>query len=117
MAEQPPRSRLLPGSPAIGAGVEENGIDTDQRGRAASIPLPISAPFQSQGFTLTPATGSTPQTTTTEQSRFASPLGVTVVAKNSEEPVAGGLVNFTAEAATNGAAATLSSSSATDRME
>ena len=103
---------LLPGSPAIGAGIKENGVDSDQRGESLDSPSPDIGAFQSQGFTLTPATGSTPQSTTTG-SQFANPLSVTVVAKNPEEPVAGGVVNFGVESASNGAAATLSSMTAT----
>ena len=44
---------LLPGSLAIGAGVKENGIDTDQRGEPLDSPSPDIGAFQSQGFTFT----------------------------------------------------------------
>jgi len=51
---------LLPGSPAIGTGTAVSGITTDQRGEPLASPPDIGA-FQSQGFTVTPVTGSTPQ--------------------------------------------------------
>ena len=103
---------LLPGSLAIGAGIAENGIDTDQRGKPLDSPSPDIGAFQSQGFTLTVVTGSTPQTTTTG-SKFTVPLGVTVTANNPAEPVAGGLVSFTVTPGSDGASATLSGATAT----
>ena len=53
---------LLPGSPAINAGTSGPGIPaTDQRGLGRVGAVDIGA-FESQGFTLTPVAGSTPQT-------------------------------------------------------
>ena len=51
---------LLPGSPAIGAGTTAAAPATDQRGEPRSGHVDGGA-FQSQGFTLTPVAGSTPQ--------------------------------------------------------
>ena len=85
---------LLPGSAAIGAGMAVNGVTTDQRGEPLDSPPDIGA-FQSQGFTLTPVAGSTPQQTT-DGTAFANPLAVVVTANNPLEPVAGGTVTFTA---------------------
>ncbi len=106
---------LLPGSPAIDAGsnalaVDANGnpLTTDQRGagfpRVINGSVDIGA-FESQGFTLTPVTGSTPQGTPVN-SPFANPLAVIVTANNPLEPVAGGIVTFSAPA--GGASASLS---------
>jgi hypothetical protein len=106
---------LLPGSPAIDAGsnalaVDANGnpLTTDQRGagfpRVINGTVDIGA-FESQGFTLTPVTGSTPQGTPVN-SAFANPLAVIVTANNALEPVAGGIVTFSAPA--SGASAGLS---------
>ena len=109
---------LLPGSPAIDAGsnalaVDANGnpLTTDQRGagfpRVVNGTVDIGA-FESQGFTLTPVTGSTPQGTPVN-SPFANPLAVIVTANNPLEPVAGGIVTFSAPA--SGASASLSTTS------
>ena len=106
---------LLPGSPAIDAGsnalaVDANGnpLTTDQRGpgfpRIVNGTVDIGA-FESQGFTLTPVTGSTPQGTPVN-SPFANPLAVIVTANSPLEPVAGGIVTFSAPA--SGASANLS---------
>jgi predicted outer membrane repeat protein len=84
---------LLPGSPAIGLGTAINSIATDQRGEPDDAPIDIGA-FQSQGYILTAAPGTTPQSAPTGEV-FASPLAVTVVARNPSEPVAGGIVSFT----------------------
>ena len=101
---------LLPGSPAIDAGSNAFAIGTtDQRGNPYVGTVDIGA-FESQGFTLTPVTGSTPQTAVTGNS-FANPLGVTVTAKNPVEPVNGGLINFIVPL--SGPSATLSSPSST----
>ena len=64
--------------------------------------------FESQGFTLTPVTGSTPQGTPVN-SPFANPLAVIVTANNPLEPVAGGMVTFSAPA--SGASANLNTTS------
>ncbi len=106
---------LLPGSPAIEAGsialaVDANGnpLTTDQRGagfpRVVNGTVDIGA-FESQGFTLTTVTGSTPQGTPVN-SPFANPLAAIVTANNPLEPVAGGIVTFSAPA--TGASAILS---------
>jgi mucin-19 len=106
---------LLPGSPAIDAGsnalaVDANGnpLTTDQRGlpRVVGTAVDIGA-FESQGFTLTPVTGSTPQGTPVN-SPFVNPLAVNVTANNPLEPVAGGVVTFSVLA--SGASASLSTS-------
>jgi hypothetical protein len=104
---------LLPRSPAIGTGTTVSGITADQRG----ITLPgtdvdIGA-FQSQGFTLTPVSGSTPQSTIVDTS-FANPLAVTVTANDPLEPVAGSLIAFSipstvASASLSGATAVIGS--------
>ena len=86
---------LLPGSPAIG------GRSTPATGHPDHRParhharlghVDIGA-FQSQGFTLTPVAGSTPQSTMAGAA-FANPLAVTVTANDPVEPVDGGVVNF-----------------------
>ena len=41
---------LLPGSPAIGAGIEENGIDSDQRGEPLDSPSPDIGAFPEPGL-------------------------------------------------------------------
>jgi hypothetical protein len=97
---------LLPGSPAIDAGTSGSGIpSTDQRGKPRVGAVDIGA-FESQGFTLTPVAGSTPQKTPVNTA-FANPLAVVVTAKNPVEPVVGGTVTFTAPA--TGASTRLSS--------
>jgi hypothetical protein len=59
---------LLPGSPAIGGGTiadyqhTSTPITTDQRGKKLDSPTPDIGAFQSQGFTVIPVTGSSPQT-------------------------------------------------------
>jgi hypothetical protein len=99
---------FLPGSPALGGGAPVQGITTDQRGEPLDSPEPDIGAFQSQGFTLTTASGSTPQSASTGAA-FADPLAVLVIARNSVEPVLGGSVTFTAPS--TGASATLSSTS------
>jgi predicted outer membrane repeat protein len=101
---------LLPGSPAIGTGIAVSGVTTDQRGVARpSTGVDIGA-FQSQGFTLTPVSGSTPQSALIGTA-FANALGVKVTAKDHLEPVAGGVIAFAAPF--SGATATLSGTTAT----
>ncbi len=100
---------LLPGSPAIGGGTT-GGAATDQRGQPRTGHVAIGA-FQSQGFTLTPVTGSSPQTAA-PGTAFQNPLVVTVTANNPVEPVDGGVITFTAASA-GGASAKLSAASAT----
>ena len=92
---------LLPGSPAIDAGIAVAGVTTDQRG----IPRPQgTAPdigaFESRGFTLAAVGGN--NQSTPAGSAFAAPLMVTV-ASPFGEPVAGGRVTFSAP--TTGASA------------
>jgi parallel beta-helix repeat protein len=101
---------LLPGSAALGAGTAVKGVTADQRGQPLDAPPDIGA-FQSQGFTLTPLAGSTPQNAATGAA-FAHPLAVMVTSKDSLGPVAGGVVTFTVTPASNGAAASLSASTA-----
>jgi hypothetical protein len=114
-----PTIPLLPGSPAIDAGsnalaANANGspLTTDQRGepRTVNSTVDIGA-FESQGFTFTPVNASTPQSAIVG-SAFANSLDVIVTANNPVEPVNGGVVNFTATPASNGASATLSARSA-----
>jgi parallel beta-helix repeat protein len=101
---------LLPGSPALGTGISVSGVTTDQRGvTRPSTGVDIGA-FQSQGFTLTPVSGSTPQSAVIDTA-FANALGVTVTAKDSAEPVAGGVIAFAAPS--SGASAKLSAATAT----
>jgi predicted outer membrane repeat protein len=84
---------LLPGSSAIDAG---NGayctVGSDQRGKNYVGLCDIGA-FESQGFTLGALTG-TPQSTLINTA-FAQPLGLSVTSAFSE-PVAGGVISFTA---------------------
>jgi hypothetical protein len=99
---------LLPGSPAIGAGTAAGAPITDQRGLPRSGRVDIGA-FQSQGFTLIPVPGSTPQAAVVGTA-FAHALAVTVTANNAAEPVDGGIISFAAPAA--GPSATLSAATA-----
>lgn len=102
---------LLPGSPAINAGIGGAGIPAaDQRGLGRVGAVDIGA-FESQGFNLTLVVGSSPQTAFVNQA-FPHPLTVLVTANNSAEPVNGGIVSFSPIAASNGASATLSANSA-----
>ena len=87
---------LLPGSPALGTGTAVSGITTDQRGEPLASPVPDIGAFQSQGFVVT-ITGGNNQTGVVGSS-FADPLSVTVTANDPQEPVAGGVVSFTAPA-------------------
>jgi CSLREA domain-containing protein len=96
----------LPGSPALGGGTATGAPTTDQRGLPRSGRVDIGA-FQSQGFTLTPAVGSSPQTTLVGTA-FANPLAVSVTAVNPAEPVEGGVISFAVAPATGGASAALS---------
>jgi parallel beta-helix repeat protein len=100
---------LLPGSPAIGAGATVGAPATDQRGEPRAGHVDLGA-FQSQGFTLTPVAGSTPQSALLGTA-FEKPLAVTVTANNPVEPVNGGVVSFAVTPA-DGASAALSAPSA-----
>ncbi len=101
---------VLPGSPALGAGTAVTGVTTDQRGEPLDAPNPDIGAFQSQGFTLTPIAGSTPQSTAIGTA-FANPLAVTVATNNPVEPVAGGVLTFTAPS--SGPSTNLSAATAT----
>jgi hypothetical protein len=89
---------LLPGSPALGAGSAlVSGLPgTDQRGapRLRKGTIDIGA-FESRGFSLT--LGGTNQSAVVATA-FANPLAV-VVKSAFHEPVAGGIVSFTAPTA------------------
>ncbi len=84
---------LLPGSPAIDSGTNTDVSDTDARG-VQRFGLPDIGAFESQGFMLDSLTG-TPQSTSLDTA-FADPLGLTVTPQDSGEPVEGGIVYFTA---------------------
>ena len=83
-------------SAATHAGGASVYLGSDQRGEPRVGAVDIGA-FESQGFTLTPVAGSTPQATVIG-TPFAQPLAVTVTANNPVEPVQGGQVTFTAPA-------------------
>ena len=100
---------LLPGSPAINAGTSTGAPTTDQRGQPRVGAVDIGA-FESQGFTLAPVAGSTPQSTVANTA-FANPLAVSVTANNPVEPVNGGVITFAAPV--TGASATLSATTPT----
>ena len=105
-----PTMALLPGSPAIGSGTTTGAPVLDQRGEPRAGHVDIGA-FQSQGFTLKPVAGCTPQSAAAG-TKFASPLAVTVTALNPVEPVDGGIISF-AVTPVDGASATLSAATAT----
>jgi hypothetical protein len=107
---------LLPGSPAIAAGsvaLIPPGVTTDQRGsaRIVSGAVDIGA-FESRGFTITVASGNNQQTVI--NTPFAAPLVVTVSSPYGE-PVAGGVVAYTAPA--SGASATFPGGSNTTTID
>jgi hypothetical protein len=104
-----PTQALLPGSPAIDAGIAVPGVTTDQRG----VPLPQGqAPdigaFESRGFTLALVSGGNQGAT--PGSAFSAPL-VVAVASPFGEPVVGGRVTFVAPQ--SGASASLFGNPAT----
>jgi hypothetical protein len=106
---------LLPGSPAIGAGssmIANVMVPTiDQRGVARpSGSIDIGA-FQDRGFLLQVVRGSSPQSTALNTA-FANPLALTVTSPYGD-PVAGGVISFSASSSAKGATATLSATSAT----
>ncbi len=106
---------LLPGSPAIGKGSSTiAGVTvptTDQRGVARpSNGVDIGA-FQDRGFSITIATGLSQQTAAINTA-FANPIAV-LVASPFGDPVHGGTITITLTAASGGAAANLSATSAT----
>jgi hypothetical protein len=103
---------LLPGSPAIDAGnnaLIPKGVTKDQRGlpRIVNGTVDIGA-FESSGFTISVTSGSGQSTGV--NTAFPAPLVVTVTANNPIEPLAFGLVTFTAPA--SAASATLTGSPA-----
>jgi hypothetical protein len=95
---------LLPGSPALGAGVAIPGITTDQRGVARTGPIDIGA-FQSQGFTVTVAGGDGQSAYV--NTVFLTPLTVNVSSQDGV-PVAGGVVTFALDPLATGASTTFS---------
>ncbi len=99
---------LLPGSPAIGAGVAVSGITTDQRGVKRPDSAPDIGAFQDQGFTVAVSSGND-QSTTVGQA-FADDLVVSVSSPYGD-PVAGGVVTFAPPG--SGASAFLGSPTAT----
>jgi hypothetical protein len=107
---------LLPGSPALDAG--ENslvpaGLTTDQRGlpRVSGGTVDIGA-FESRGFTLTAAPGSTPQRAEVG-TPFATALAVTLTANDPAVPVPDGTaIAYSVAPAAVGAAAALSAGTA-----
>ncbi len=112
---QTPTIPLLPGSPALGNGTKvkypgtNTTISTDQRGLSLDGQPDIGA-FQTQGFSLTVVSNSKNQKADINTA-FANPLSVTVEAIRSGDPVAGGVITFSAPPGV--ASAALSSSTAT----
>jgi hypothetical protein len=96
---------LLPGSPAIDAGSSAYSGSTDQRGEPI-VNVPDIGAFESQGFTITVTSGNNQSAAV--NTVFAHPLVVTVKAKDGVEPVAGGVITFTAPS--SGASAVLKGS-------
>jgi hypothetical protein len=104
---------LLPGSRALDAGSNSlipAGITTDQRGlsRTVNTTVDIGA-FESSGFTIAVVSGNGQSAVV--NTNFVNSLVVMVTANNSLEPVAGGLVTFTAP--TRSASATFNGTTAT----
>jgi CSLREA domain-containing protein len=87
--------RLLPGSPAIDAGANDGCPTQDQRGMNRLGTCDIGA-FEWQGFTLGQLTGAPQSAVLT--TAFAQPLGLTVTANDTGEPVAGVVISFSAPA-------------------
>ncbi len=85
---------LLPGSPALAAGIPVTNLTLDQRGLSRPSSVPDIGAFQSQGFTLTISSAASPQIGVVGIA-FLNPLAVTVTADNPLEPVDGGIVTFT----------------------
>ena len=85
---------LLPGSPALNAGLDATCEVTDQRGQTRFGTCDIGA-FESQGFSLN-LTGGNSQSTQTNTD-FTAPLEVTITTNAAIEPVgAGGIIIFNA---------------------
>ncbi len=99
-----PTIPLLPGSPALAAGIKvkypgtNTPISTDQRGLHLDGIAPDIGAFQSQGFSLSVVSSSDHQNAAINTA-FAFPLAVTVTADHSGDPVAGGVINFRARPA------------------
>ncbi|MBD2209164.1 CHAT domain-containing protein [Nostoc linckia FACHB-104] len=93
---------LLPGSPAINAGISDTNITTDQRGisRPQDTTPDIGA-FELVGYTLTATAGS--GQSAIANNPFATPLQATVTENGFNQPIPGITVNFTAP--TTGASA------------
>ena len=89
---------MLPGSLAIDAGnnaLIPSGVTKDQRGLPRIVNTTVDiGDFESSGFTLAVSSGDTQSALTS--TAFADPLVVTVTANNPDEPVAGGVITFTA---------------------
>lgn len=99
---------LLPGSPAINAGVAAGAPPTDQRG-IARVGAVDSGAFESRGFTLAITNGNGQSASI--GSPFPNPLAVSVTANGAGEPVEGGQVTFTPPS--SGASAKLASDNVT----
>jgi hypothetical protein len=102
---------LLPGSPALDASSNalRGGATTDQRGYARIVNRTVDiGAFESRGFTVTVASGN--HQSTVVNTAFAARLRVTVSSPRGE-PVAGGVVKFTAPS--SGASAVLAPTMAT----
>lgn len=103
-----PTLALLPGSPAIDAGSAATPVPpSDQRGKPR-VGVPDIGAFESQGFTLTIASGT--DQAAPAGTAFVTPLAVKVTSAAGES-VQGGQVAFMAPA--RGASATLTGSTAT----
>lgn len=97
-----PNYALLPGSLALDTG-GNFGLNFDQRGVPRNNLTDIGA-FESSGFSLVPASGSTPQSALIENP-FPNPLALQVVPNNALEPVAGGFIQVIPMTDPNGAGA------------
>jgi hypothetical protein len=85
----------------------------DQRGIGRpTTGSPDMGAFQSQGFSVSVISGDSPQSAQ-PNAAFTNPLGVSVTAIASGEPVDGGVITFTVLTGSDGQGATLSSGTAT----
>ncbi len=109
---------LLPGSAAIDAGDSSTCQNTngtapvagkDQRGVSRPVNACDIGAFESKGFSLSPVSGSTPQSTPVFTA-FPHALALTVTANDAGEPVNGGVVSFSAPS--SGPSATFSAPTA-----
>jgi Bacterial Ig-like domain (group 2) len=104
---------LLPNSPAINAGASGTGVPTtDQRGLGRVGATDIGA-VESQGYTLTPVAGSTPQSADADFA-FANPLGVTLTENVTHAPISGVTISFAVPASGAGLTATTTQTATTD---